>query len=75
MKRLSPKGKQWLKGFHVFFASMWVGAAIVLTIKQYVINPESGGELYGITATMDFIDIFVTKIFTESINFIKPANN
>jgi hypothetical protein len=38
---------------------MWVGAAIVLSIKQFFINPSDAGELYGITATMDFIDIFI----------------
>jgi len=38
---------------------MWVGAAIVLSAKQFFVNPSHGGELYGITSTMDFIDIFI----------------
>jgi hypothetical protein len=38
---------------------MWVGAAIVLSVKQFFVNPSDGGELYGITATMDFIDIYI----------------
>lgn len=59
MRKMSPKYQRWLKGFHSMFACMWVGAAIVLSIKQFFINPENGGELYGITATMDFIDIFI----------------
>ena len=59
MKKLSPRGQRWLKGFHSYFACMWVGAAIVLSVKQFFVNPSDGGELYGITATMDFIDIFI----------------
>jgi len=38
---------------------MWVGAAVCLCIKQFFINPGNGGELYGITSTMDFIDIYI----------------
>jgi hypothetical protein len=38
---------------------MWVGAAIVLSIKQFFVRPESAGELYGIHETMKFIDDFV----------------
>ena len=59
MKKLSSKGQRWLKGFHSFFACMWVGAAVVLSVKQFFVNPFNGGELYGITSTMDFIDIFI----------------
>jgi uncharacterized membrane protein len=59
MKKLSPKGQRWLKAFHSLFACMWVGAAIVLSAKQFFVNPSNGGELYGITSTMDFIDIFI----------------
>ncbi len=59
MKKLSPNGQRWLKSFHSFFACMWVGAAIVLSVKQFVVNPSSGGELYGIISTMDFIDLYI----------------
>jgi len=59
MKKLPVHGQKWLKGFHACFACMWVGAAITLTVKQVFIRPESGGELYGIMATMDFIDIWI----------------
>ena len=59
MKKLPPRGQRWLKGFHSFFACMWVGAAIVLSVKQFFVNPANGGELYGIMSTMDFIDIFI----------------
>ena len=59
MKKLSAKGQRWLKGFHALFACMWVGASICLAVKQFYVNPTDGGELYGITAMMDFIDIFI----------------
>jgi len=59
MKKLRSRGQRWLKGFHSFFACMWVGAAICLSVKQFFVSPSDGGELYGITATMDFIDIFI----------------
>lgn len=59
MRKLSPKGQRWLKGFHSLFACMWVGAALVLSVKQFFVTPSNGGELYGITSTMDFIDVFI----------------
>lgn len=59
MKKLSAGGRNWLKGFHMIFACMWVGAAIILSVKQFSVNPSSGGELYGITSTLDFIDLFI----------------
>ena len=59
MKKLGSRGQRWLKGFHSLFACMWVGAAICLSVKQFFIDPADGGELYGITATMDFVDIYI----------------
>jgi hypothetical protein len=59
MKKIGSKGQRWLKGFHSLFACVWVGAAVALSTKQFFINPLDGGELYGITSTMDFIDIFI----------------
>jgi hypothetical protein len=59
MKKMGAGGLKWVKAFHAFFACMWVGAAIVLSVKQFFVNPASGGELYGIMATLDFIDIYI----------------
>ncbi len=59
MKKLSGRGQRWLKGLHTLSACMWVGAAIVLTTRQLSMNPENDGHLYGILATMDFIDIYI----------------
>jgi uncharacterized membrane protein len=59
MKKIGPKGQRWLKGFHALFACMWVGAAIILTVKQFFISATDGGQLHGIMATLDFIDIYI----------------
>lgn len=60
MKKLTGKKQKWLKSLHIFSASVWVGCATVLTVAQLLfIKPESGGELYGIVATLDFIDIYI----------------
>lgn len=48
-----------MKAFHSLFACMWVGAAIVLSVKQFFVRGSSGGELYGILTTLDFIDIYI----------------
>ena len=59
MKKLGARGQRWLKVFHLFSACLWVGAAVVLSVKQFFVRPADGGELYGITSTMDFVDIFI----------------
>jgi uncharacterized membrane protein len=59
VKKLNPRGQRWLKSLHVLFASVWVGAAVVLGAKQFFVNPSDGGELYGILSTMNFVDYFV----------------
>ena len=59
MKKKSSRGQRWLKCFHVFSACVWVGCAVVLMINQFYISPGDGRELYGIVATLDFIDLFI----------------
>jgi len=59
MKKLKSRGQRALKFFHLFFACMWVGAAIVLSVKQFFVSPSGGEELYGIQSTMKFIDDFI----------------
>jgi hypothetical protein len=59
MKHMSSKTQRWLKGFHILFACWWVGAAMCLSVKLFFIQPVDGMELYGITATLDFIDIYI----------------
>ncbi|MBU2510029.1 hypothetical protein KJ966_01785 [bacterium] len=59
MKKLGVSGQKWLKCFHVYFGCVWVGCATTLMIMQFAINPSDGRELYGIMATLDFIDLFI----------------
>lgn len=59
MRNLRVKGQKWLKCLHIYSACVWVGCATALTVMQFFILPESGGELYGIVSTLDFIDVFI----------------
>ena len=59
MKKIGASGQKWLKGLHVFLASLWVGGALALTLLQLFLNPTDGMELYGIISTMKFIDDFI----------------
>ena len=59
MKHLGLKGRQWLKGFHVFFACTWIGAGMSLVVMQWFMKAGDGMELYGIVRSMKFIDDFV----------------
>ena len=59
MKRLSAKGQKWLKGIHILFACMWVGAAIILCFINPFLKASDGMQLYGIDASMKFIDDYI----------------
>ncbi len=59
MKKLSPGGQRWLKSIHVFFCSIWAGAAVSLLLINIFLHPEEGMDLYGIDASMKFIDDFI----------------
>jgi hypothetical protein len=59
MKKLSAKRQRWLKCLHIYSASVWVGCATALTIIQFFVNPSDGNELFGIVATLDFIDLYI----------------
>lgn len=59
MKPLSAKGQRWLKCFHVFFCSVWTGAGVALLAINLFMKANDGMELYGINASMKFIDDFI----------------
>lgn len=59
MKKLSARGQRWLKCLHIYSGSVWVGCATALTVIQFFVNPADGNELFGIVATLDFIDLYV----------------
>lgn len=57
--RISSYSQKWLKSFHLLFVAMWVGGAITLSTKQFFLAAQTDGELYGILATMHYIDVFI----------------
>ena len=59
MKQLSSRGQRWLKGFHVFFSSCWVGAAVCLTTAMFFTKTDDGVELYGQFISLKFIDDYI----------------
>ncbi len=56
---MSVKGQRWLKGFHIFFACLWVGAAVTLTLMLFTVKARDGMQLFGINLSMKFIDDFI----------------
>ena len=49
MKKLSPSGLKWLKGFYLVAVACWVGGAISLLLLYFLKNGVGdGGTLYGI---------------------------
>jgi hypothetical protein len=59
MVKLKAKGQKWLKGFHLFFACLWVGGAVSVNLMLYCLKGNDGMQLYGINQSINFIDIWV----------------
>ena len=59
MAKLSSQTQKWLKIFHIYAASVWVGCATALSVITFNIDAENGDELYGILSTLDFIDLYI----------------
>jgi len=77
MKKMKVKGQKWLKGIHIFFACIWIGAGFCLILTQMGLKADSGGTLHGIDVSMKFIDDFIiiqvaTLIFAAFISVLKP---
>ena len=60
MAKLGVKGRQWLKGFHLFFVCAWVGTGLSMMLigllKGHVPN---GDELYAFNAAIKLLDDFI----------------
>lgn len=60
MAKLGVKGRQWLKGFHLFFVCAWVGTGLSMMLigllKGHVPN---GDELYAFNAAIKLLDDFL----------------
>lgn len=59
MARMGSRGQRWLKGFHILFASMWVGAAVALTLMIVLLQADSGAQRHGMDLAMKLVDDFV----------------
>ena len=60
MKQLGLTGKAWLKGFHIFFACLWIGAAASMVLLNFVRgHAVSGDEIWAVNASIKLIDDFI----------------
>ncbi len=59
MKKFNSKQQKWLKLIHIYFACLWVGGAVTVTLMHFFIIPKNGMELYGINLSMKFVDDFI----------------
>ncbi|AQS59211.1 DUF2269 family protein [Desulforamulus ferrireducens] len=60
MKKLGLTGKAWLKGFHIFCACSWIGAAISMLLLSFLRKQiTNGDELWAFNACVKFIDDFI----------------
>jgi uncharacterized membrane protein len=56
MKKLSCKGRAWLKGFHIICTCAWVGAGICMFLLNFVARPDNHHDLYVVMAALKIID-------------------
>ena len=56
MKKMTMKWQKILKCFHLFFASLWIGGGISLTIMNFLLKASDGMELFGMNMSMKMID-------------------
>lgn len=60
MKKLGLTGKAWLKGVHIVFACLWIGAAVSMLILTFVRGHIStGDELWAVSASVKIIDDYI----------------
>ncbi|ACV61639.1 conserved hypothetical protein [Desulfofarcimen acetoxidans DSM 771] len=60
MPKLGIKGRQWLKGLHIFFCCTWVGTGLSMVLlglmKTHVVN---GDELFAFNASIKLLDDYI----------------
>lgn len=59
MKRLGSAGRAWLKGFHIAFTAVWVGAAVCMILLHFFARPATGAETHAVLAALKLIDDWV----------------
>lgn len=57
MKKVSPAGRKWLKGLHIFFACLWVGTGFSMMALAFARgHTPNGDELYAVNAGIKLLD-------------------
>lgn len=60
MKQIGLTGKAWLKGFHIFLACLWIGAAASMVLLSFFRGQiTNGDELWAVHASIKMIDDFI----------------
>jgi len=60
VKKLGSKGRRWLLTFHIFFASVWIGTAISMTLIILLkASPPKWEDLYIFTMSVKVLDSFL----------------
>lgn len=63
MKKLSPAGQHWLKGFHLATVGCWIGGGVALLLLYFLKNGVAdGGVLYGINRSIHHVDMMVVVL-------------
>jgi uncharacterized membrane protein len=63
MKKLSPKGVKWLKGFHLIAVSCWIGSAVSLLALYFLKSGITDGNvLYGVNRSIHQVDMNIVVI-------------
>lgn len=63
MKKLSPSGQRWLKGFHLATVGCWIGGGVALLLLYFLKNGVAdGGVLYGINRSIHHVDMMVVVL-------------
>jgi len=75
MKKMTAKGQKWLKGFHIFFVCMWIGAAVCLSIMNPFLRPKDGSALYGICFARDKGEVMLKGNGGDSHIWLTAANS
>lgn len=63
MPKLNARGMKWLKGFHLFAVSCWIGGGVALFMLYFLkVGALDGGVLYGMNQAYHHVDIWVVII-------------
>jgi hypothetical protein len=56
MPKLNPTTRAWLKGIHILFTAIWLGACSCSLLIQFAFRPTEGGEIYATNSILKMLD-------------------